>query len=255
VIWADGSASAKPCGEPCGGAITYISPQDSLQKELVTVSHLSSSNDAEILAIREAFRQVANLTVYFDKLAIFSDSQYALRAFQPDRRCETDTANGLLDDIVAYANGFYDQGIDVELHWVPHHLGIDAHERVDKLAKDYRKLALLVAPTALLEYEINFPPLTLLPQAREQAREDMRVLLRSLVDKAVAEGRLGESKRVRFGLAGEERRRKRRLRKAARKMKSLEHGELLKERKAIKERARATREARKIKRQRRSGTS
>jgi hypothetical protein len=48
----------------------------------------------------------------------------------------------------------------------------------------------------------------LVPQAKEQAREELRVLLQSLVDIAVAEGRVGESKRVGFGSALEERRRK-----------------------------------------------
>jgi hypothetical protein len=47
----------------------------------------------------------------------------------------------VLEDVIMYANSLYDQGIIVELRWVPAHSSIEGNERVDKLAKRFRRSA------------------------------------------------------------------------------------------------------------------
>lgn len=77
VIW--GNGSALPLSTyPCAGVITYVYPETFQATNIVAISHLSRSLDAELLAIRAAFEQAASLTEYCDKLVVFSDSKSAL---------------------------------------------------------------------------------------------------------------------------------------------------------------------------------
>jgi hypothetical protein len=177
IIWADGSANTRT-NDPSAGAISYIHPVTNIRTDSIAVSHLTESMDSEIVALWEAFRHAAALTEYFDELVVFSDCQSA--------------AKSLIREIVEWANKFYNQGIRVDLHWTPRDVDVEAQKRVDQLAKAYRKIAALVAPKEMMDYELAFPPISFAAQPEVEAIEVLRdamhkifedLLLRGIVQK------------------------------------------------------------------------
>jgi hypothetical protein len=177
----------------CAGAISYIHPLTITRTESVAVSHLSSSTTSEILAIWEAFRHAATLTEYFDNLTVFSDAQNALCMLLEDNSSE---AQDLVRDIITWANRFYDEGIRVDLRWTPRNVHVEAQKRVDGLSRAYRRIAALVAPAEVLEFDVAFLPISFSPQPEIEAIGFLRGALRDVWDDALARGALGERKKV-----------------------------------------------------------
>lgn len=105
--------------------------------------------------MREAFRQAHALKEHFDILVEFTDAQVVLHALQ---RSE---GSPIIDDIVRVANALYDEGISVEVHWVPGLGSVEEHVRVDEMSRRYRVLASQVAPMDLSKIRVEFEPLTL----------------------------------------------------------------------------------------------
>jgi hypothetical protein len=192
TIWADGSASPIP-NHPCAGAISYIHPLTYTRTESVAVSHLSSSTTSEILAIWEAFRHAASLTSHFDSLTVFSDAQNALYMLLVDNSSE---AQDLIRDIIMWANRFYDEGIRVDLRWTPRDVHVEAQKRVDGLSRAYRRIAALVAPAEVLEFDVAFLPISFAPQPEIEAIGLLREALRDVWEDALARGAVGERKKV-----------------------------------------------------------
>jgi ribonuclease HI len=189
IIWADGSANTRT-NNPSAGAISYIHPVTNIRTDSIAVSHLTESMDSEIVALWEAFRHAAALIEYFDELVVFSDCQSAL--CMPLLLEYSTAAKSLIRDIVEWANKFYNQGIRVDLHWTPRDVDVEAQKRVDQLAKAYRKIAALVAPKEMMDYELAFPPISFAAQPEVEAIEVLRdamhkvfedLLLRGIVQK------------------------------------------------------------------------
>jgi hypothetical protein len=195
TIWADGSASPIP-NHPCAGAISYIHPLTITRTESVAISHLSSSTTSEILAIWEAFRHAASLTSHFDSLTVFSDVQNALCMLLVDNSSE---AQDLVRDIIMWANRFYDEGIRVDLRWTPRDVHVEAQKRVDGLSRAYRRIAALVAPAEVLEFDVGFSPISFAPQPEVEAIGFLRGALRDVWEDALARGGLRERKKVSEG--------------------------------------------------------
>jgi ribonuclease HI len=195
TIWADGSASPIP-NHPCAGAISYIHPLTHTRTESVAVNHLSSSTSSEILAIWEAFRHAATLTEYFDNLTVFSDAQNALCMLLVDNSSE---AQGLVLDIIAWANRFYDEGIRVDLRWTPRDVHVEAQKRVDELSRAYRRMAASVVPAEVLEFDVAFLPISFAPQPEVEAIGFLGETLRDVWEDALARGAIGERKKASEG--------------------------------------------------------
>jgi hypothetical protein len=120
---------------------------------------------------------------HFDKLILFSDAVNALRSVlevSKRYRCRS-----VVEDISVFANHFYNEGIDVELHWVPKDAKVKEHKLVDQLAKAYRKIAGLVTPKELLEYDVAIAPVTTMVRSDAGVVEEVRDALREAVDAAI----------------------------------------------------------------------
>ncbi|KAF2001406.1 hypothetical protein P154DRAFT_596569 [Amniculicola lignicola CBS 123094] len=142
VLWVDGSADCPDRLTPCSSAIGYHDPLTLIWKEEVhiclSIPIESPSQEAELLAIREGFKKAMTLTEHFDKLILLSDSQSTLSGI--GKMSCTALKNMLfLDDVLECANGMYDAGIEVELHWVPSEAKVTGHVRVDQHSREYRK--------------------------------------------------------------------------------------------------------------------
>jgi hypothetical protein len=191
IIWADGSANPRT-NDPCAGAISYIHPVSNTRTDSIAISHLCESVSSEIVALWEAFRHAAALTEYFDELVVFSDCQSAL--CMPLLLNYSFATKSLIRDVVEWANRFYDQGILVNLHWAPRDVNVEAQKRVDQLARAYRRIAALVAPKEMLEYEIPFPPISFAPQPEIEAIAMLRDALHEVFESALVKGTAAKRK-------------------------------------------------------------
>jgi ribonuclease HI len=191
IIWADGSANPRT-NDPCAGAISYIHPVTNTRTDSIAISHLSESVSSEIIALWEAFQHAAALTEHFDELIVFSDCQSAL--CMPLLLNHPFAAKSLIDDVLEWANRFYDQGIQVNLHWTPRDVHVEAQKRVDQLARVYRRIATLVAPKEIMEYDIPFPPISFAPQPEVEALAMLRDALRETYEEALVKGTAAKRK-------------------------------------------------------------
>jgi ribonuclease HI len=67
------------------------------------------------------------------RVAIFSDSQYALRAIQAGNNART--RRFLLKRISESFHALYEEGIDVEFRWVPGHAEVCGNTEADEAAR------------------------------------------------------------------------------------------------------------------------
>ena len=178
VIWVDGSVQPRLPRKReviSASAVGWLDSSSSAWIESVTLSGLEHSTacvmQAELTAIREAFRIAYDRVDEFDRLTIFSDSQPVLKGLRDQSTFSFLPGKGVMDDVLWYANRLYDLGLNVELRWVPGHSHVKGNERVDKLARRSRKLA--------VEFLSQAPPKTKVRNAiiiTQSSRMDRRNL-------------------------------------------------------------------------------
>jgi ribonuclease HI len=148
VMWVDASVQpfppTKKANRMSAVAVAYLDFPSMEWKDLITINTLRYgtrfSIEAELMAIREAFRIACELTDVFDRLLIFSDCQTVLEGIKARRMFHYLPKKDVLYDVFTYANSLYDLGILVELRWIPSH-SIEGNERVDELANQCRRTA------------------------------------------------------------------------------------------------------------------
>jgi ribonuclease HI len=91
---------------------------------------------AEVAAIAAALKYAEEhrAQLRFQQLAIFSDSQQALRAISAGNAARSSRA--LLRSIAEYANTLIHAGVDLQFRWLPGHEGIIGNEEADEAAKE-----------------------------------------------------------------------------------------------------------------------
>jgi len=149
VMWVDGSAQPRLPGKRVdrisASAVGWLDFSSNNWTESVTLNSLEHSptnvNEAELVAIQEAFRTACDQVNEFDRLVIFSDSQCALKGLRNQSNFPFIPNTDAKNSILRYANQLYDVGIIVELRWVPGHSRVEGNERVDKLARRSGRLA------------------------------------------------------------------------------------------------------------------
>jgi ribonuclease HI len=147
TIWTDGSAPHPRPNALIASATRYLSPTTTLFTESVTLNTLPAgahvSLEAEFLAVCHAFRIAGKWQEGIDRLVVLSDCMSVLEAFEcgTKERFRWVTQQGYVDELFETANRMFDEGISVELRWVPGHAGVEGNERVDKLARLIRRSA------------------------------------------------------------------------------------------------------------------
>jgi hypothetical protein len=129
----------------CASAVIYLDPSSKRWKESVTFNTLPYRSqiaaEAEYIAIHKTFLVAYNMTDDFDRLIILSDCMPVLLNLRSGSRLPFLRKMEMLESFLAFANCRYDQGIVVELRWVPAHSRVEGNERVDELVKRLRKSA------------------------------------------------------------------------------------------------------------------
>lgn len=147
VIWVDGSVQRYPqyrrSKRTVVSAIRYLDPLSENWRELVTFNTLpygsNFSFEAEMIAIHEAFRVACDLVDSFDHLLIFTDSQTVQHHLKGRLTFSFLSKRAWLTNLFKFANLLYDDEISAEFRWVPAHSGGEGNEKVDELAKNFRR--------------------------------------------------------------------------------------------------------------------
>jgi ribonuclease HI len=132
VIWVDASVHPSPeyrnVARISAAAAVYVEFSSMKWKDSVAVNTLQYGtrfvDEAELIAIQEAFRIASRLTDNFDRLLIFFDAQSVLDSLKAQRSFNWLPKKDVLNDVFRYVNSLYDLGISVELRWCPAHSSI-----------------------------------------------------------------------------------------------------------------------------------
>jgi ribonuclease HI len=149
VMWVDASVTKFPpvknANRLSAAVVSYLDSLSKNWKEFVTFNTLqygtSFASEAELIAIQEAFCIACGLTDDFDRLLIFSDCQSILEGIRTKSTFAFLPNKDVVNNVFMYANSLFNLGITVELRWTPAHSSIEGNERVDKLAKQCRRIA------------------------------------------------------------------------------------------------------------------
>ena len=222
VVWADGNGGKRLDDGPCTAAIGYHDPLSGEWEAHITVSHHPSWIEASLIAIQEAFRAAATLADHIDHLVVFSNAQQVLMNLEKSSDISWVRDEVLVEGAQQGARKLKEKGMQVDLHFVPNRTKIEGHRRVQRLSRKYKKKVLAVAPKALLEYDIDFPPIRLKHQQHRDAKEELEVLLRSCLEDAKAAGKVGPRSSLKHEWRFEARRLRREAKRDYRKMRERE---------------------------------
>ncbi|KAI4957211.1 hypothetical protein J4E86_005684 [Alternaria arbusti] len=206
VVWADGNG-----GPLSGGWEVHI-----------TVSHHPSWTEASLIAIHEAFRAAGTLADHINHLIVFSNAQEVLANLEKSSDLSWGRDEALVERVQQAAKKLIVKDVQVDLHFVPNRTKIEGHRRVQKLSRKYKKKVLAVAPKALLEYDIDLPPIRLKHQQHKDAKEELEVLLRSCLEDAKAAGKVGPRSSLKHEWKFEARRLRREAKRGYREMRERE---------------------------------
>jgi ribonuclease HI len=165
VVWVDASVQQHPPVRRANrlgvAAVRYLNFSSKNWTEMVTMNTLRYGPafviEAELIAIHEAFRMACGLEKHFDRLLIFSDCQAALQGIRSKSTFSYLSCPDLISSLFTHANMLYDLGIIAELRWIPAHSSVEGNERVDELAKRFRRSAEAIlakgpSPDLILNY-------------------------------------------------------------------------------------------------------
>jgi ribonuclease HI len=149
VVWVDGSVDKYPptkgADRLVASAIRYLDPFTKRWIEIVTLNTLhygaKFALEAEFIAIHEAFRFARGLIDDFDRLVVLSDCQGVLHGMRTGSLYTILSRIDLVAGFLGDANSLYDDGISVELRWVPAHSDVEGNNLVDELATRVRRSA------------------------------------------------------------------------------------------------------------------
>lgn len=149
VVWVDASVEKFPrvrkANRLAVAAVRYLDFSSKSWTELVTLNTLPYGTtfalEAEMIAIHEAFRVACGLMNDFDRLLIFTDCQSILQGIRSKSTFSFLSKPDWITSLFTYANLLYDLGITAELRWIPAHSSVEGNERVDELAKRFRRSA------------------------------------------------------------------------------------------------------------------
>jgi ribonuclease HI len=149
VVWVDASVEKYPSVRKANrlavAAVRYLDLSSKSWTELVTLNSLPYGSafaaEAEMIAIYEAFHVACKLVDDLDRVIIFSDCQSILQGLKSESSFGFLARPYWLMSLLTYANMLYDVGITAELRWIPAHSSVEGNERVDELAKRYRRSA------------------------------------------------------------------------------------------------------------------
>ncbi|KAI4926642.1 hypothetical protein J4E85_006936 [Alternaria conjuncta] len=220
VIWADGNGGRRD--DPCTAAIGYHDPLSRDWEVHITVSHHPSWIEASLIAIREAFCAAATLADHIDHLIVFSNAKEVLANLGKSSDISWGRGEALVERVQQAAKKLMGKDVQVDLRFVPNRTKIEGHRRVQKLSRKYKKKVLTVAPKALLEYDIDLPPIRLKHQQHKDAKEELEVLLRSCLEDAKAAGKVGPRSSLKHEWRFEARRLRREAKREYRKMRERE---------------------------------
>ncbi|KAI4657912.1 uncharacterized protein J4E78_006301 [Alternaria triticimaculans] len=220
VIWADGNGGRRD--DPCTAAIGYHDPLSGEWEAHITVSHHPSWTEASLIAIQEAFRAAAAMADHIDHLIVFSNAQEVLANLEKSSDLSWGRDEALVERVQQAAKKLMVKDVQVDLHFVPNRTKIEGHRRVQKLSRKYKKKVLAVAPKALLEYDIDLPPIRLKHQQHKDAKEELEGLLRNCLEDAKAAGKVGPRSSLKHEWRFEARRLRREAKRDYRKMRERE---------------------------------
>ena len=122
AIYTDGSKSAMGVG--CAAVSSTKVNQNSLPPEATVFS-------AELTAIIMAINQIkSSNSKQSMKFVIYSDSRSAVESLK-----NYEMRNPLVLEIKQQLNKLYSRGVDIEICWIPAHVGIPGNEKADEKAK------------------------------------------------------------------------------------------------------------------------
>ena len=223
VVWADGNGGKRLDDGPCTAAIGYHDPSSGEWEAHITVSHHPSWIEASLIAIQEAFLAAATLADHIDHLIVFSNAQEVLTNLEKSRDLSWGRDKILVERVLQAARDLEELGMQIDLHFVPSRpYVVEGQKRVQRLSRKYKKKAMAVAPKALLEYDIEFPPIRLKHQQHKDTKEELEVLLRSCLEDAKAAGKVGPRSSLKHEWRFEARRLRREAKRDYRKMRERE---------------------------------
>ena len=120
AIYTDGSKS------PSGVGLAATSPSNTIQYSLPSNASVFT---AELPAIYSALTIIKNMPP--QKFIIYSDSRSAIEALKSYL-----PKNTLVQQIKYSIHELYEEGINVEICWIPAHVGVKGNEEADKAAKE-----------------------------------------------------------------------------------------------------------------------
>ncbi|KAI4605984.1 hypothetical protein J4E83_010250 [Alternaria metachromatica] len=222
VVWADGNGGERLDDGPCTAAIGYHDPLSGEWEVHITVSHHPSWTEASLIAIQEAFRAAAAMADHIDHLIVFSNAKEVLANLGKSSDISWGRGEALVERVQQAAKKLMGKDVQVDLRFVPNRTKIEGHRRVQKLSRKYKKKVLTVAPKALLEYDIDLPPIRLKHQQHKDAKEELEVLLRSCLEDAKAAGKVGPRSSLKHEWRFEARRLRKEAKREYRKMRERE---------------------------------
>ncbi|KAF2470842.1 uncharacterized protein BDR25DRAFT_354751 [Lindgomyces ingoldianus] len=179
VLWVDGSVEkfppVKEAKRLTAAAVRYLDFSSKDWAELITFNTLPYGSafalEAEMIAIHEAFRKACELTNDFDRVLIFTDCQSILQGIKSKSTFSFLSKPDWIMNLFTYANMLYDVGITVELRWVPAHSAVEGNERVDELAKRFRRAARSIL--AKEQPDLILRHVTIITTSEELLRQDL----------------------------------------------------------------------------------
>ena len=167
-VWSDGSAEG---GVTAGGGGAWVClPSGEEQVVRAAAGALCSSTRAELVALRAALQQVADLPTpdqgRDQNIIICLDSMAALTLLSAGAATQTTTIGA---EVWRLLRGLAGRGQSVHFQWVPAHCGVTGNERADTLAKEAaalpqdeaavepRSIVRAVARRARVEWQQSWP--------------------------------------------------------------------------------------------------
>ena len=136
AVFTDGSALT-PVG-PAGAGVVLMHQGVVLEERAVPLAPVATVMDAELHGIFSGLVRASSVNLGAPNIRLFSDSSAALQAIC---RVEPSARTLQVRPVLRLLRRLRNSGRDVQVHWVPAHVGVSGNERADRQAKEAARLA------------------------------------------------------------------------------------------------------------------